>query len=70
MADEEEKESNEAEDLFEMDCAEQFSTKNLTNTNTNTGELQKTTSQVEEKHLLPLVTDLCALGEDIHQGKT
>ena len=36
MADEEEKESSEAEDLSEMDCAEQFSTKNLTNTNTNT----------------------------------
>ena len=47
VADEEEKESNEAEDLFEMDCAEQFSTKNLrnTNTNTNTGEQQKTFAQ-------------------------
>ena len=41
VADEEEKESNEAEDLFEMDCTKQFSTKNLRNTNTNTGELQK-----------------------------
>ena len=58
MADEEENESSKAEDPFEVDCTKKFPTKNLRNT-----------IKAEEKQLLYLLTDLCALGEDVYQGE-
>ena len=55
MADKEENESSKAEDPFEVDCTKKFPTKNLRNT-------------IKAEELLNLLTDLCALGEDVHQG--
>ena len=58
MADEEENESSKAEDPFEVHCTKKFPTKNLRNT-----------IKAEKKQLLYLLTDLCALGEDVHHGE-